>query len=85
MQPRTPKPAEIANILELRLELNKREESLARMEASQAITPLAKRQRKIDSTAREVMRLKKTLMGAMESALGISDIIVPKTNAGSKN
>lgn len=85
MQPRTPKPAEIANILELRLELNKREGALARMEANQAITPLAKRQRKIDSTAREVMRLKKTLMGAMESALGISDIIVPKTNIGSEN
>lgn len=80
MHPRTPKPAELANILEMRLDLTRLEASLARMEANQAIKALAGRQRKIDITSRRVMKLKKDLMRAMESALGIADVVVTNTD-----
>lgn len=75
MNPRTPKPAELALILEMRLDLIRLEESLARMEANQAIKALAGRQRKIDSASNKVMKLRRNLMRAMESALGISDAV----------
>lgn len=82
MNPRKPKPVEIANILEMRLDLIRLEASLARMEANQAIKALAGRQRKIDSASNKVMKLRRNLMRAMESALGISDVTVADTELG---
>lgn len=82
MNPRKPKPVEIANILEMRLDLIHLEASLARMEANQAIKALAGRQRKIDSASNKVMKLRRNLMRAMESALGISDVTVADTELG---
>lgn len=82
MNPRKPKPIEIANILEMRLDLIRLEASLARMEANQAIKALAGRQRKIDSASNKVMKLRRNLMRAMESALGISDVTVADTELG---
>lgn len=76
MNPRTPGSAELANILAMRLDLTRLEASLARMEASQAIEPRAARQRKIDRASNQVMKLKSNLMRAMESALGIADVVV---------
>lgn len=71
MNPRTPKPDELAHIIETRLHLANREAWLAKLEATQAIDPRTKREKRIEKLLNEIMGLKKELMRSMEVALGI--------------
>ena len=82
MNPRTPKPDELAHIIETRLHLTSREAWLAKLEATQAIDPRTKREKRIEKLLNEIMELKKELMRSMEVALGIYE--APIDNAQNK-